>query len=102
MLVVQAIRQRNHSVVEPIVARLVSTDQQDRRPTWVKREERADRSATMLRAKFLHVLMPRALEPCRHGGARDEDRQPPGIERSPRSIPARLRPACSTTLQIHR
>lgn len=62
MLVEKIVREREHSLIEPIVASLVAADEQDCGSAGIEREQRSERSSRMLSSQFLHVRMSRSLE----------------------------------------
>jgi len=61
MLVVESVRDRNEFFIPAIVARLVTTNQQDGASARIERKEHAIVPAGMLNSKFLHVRVPRRM-----------------------------------------
>lgn len=62
MLVVAIIRNRNIHFVPPRIARLVPTEQQDRRAARIECIKHTKRPPLHLDAKFSHVLMARTFD----------------------------------------
>src|SRR6266850_4879122 len=60
MLVVDTVGNRNHPLVELVVANLASTDEQDRRPARIEGVENSIRVAASLNPELPHVSMLRA------------------------------------------
>lgn len=60
VFVVESIGEGNHICVEPLVTGPIASDQKDRSPARIEREERSERSTAVLGAKLLHIGVFRA------------------------------------------
>jgi hypothetical protein len=56
--IIKFVREGYHSLVKPVVAGFVSTDQQDRGTPWIECVENPDRMTGALHPQFPHVTMP--------------------------------------------